>query len=78
MLRRVSRQTGPLPRVLSSLPQTSVRMSPEMLQGSPPALKAAASATTRSERLPSGSPSSSLLVRLETSTTPGSGTAQAE
>jgi hypothetical protein len=78
MLRRVSRQIGPLERLFSSLAQTSVRMSAETLQGRPPCLKAPASAMARGLRVPSGSPRISLLVLLVTATTPGSGTEQAE
>ena len=77
MLRRVSTQIGPFERLFSSLPQTSVRMSADTLQARPPSLKALASATARSLRLPSGSPRISLLVRLVTSMTPGSSTEQA-
>ena len=77
MLRRVSRQSGPFARLLSSLPQTSLRMSGLTLHGRPPALKAAASAMARALRSPFGSPRISLLVRLDTSTTPGEVTAEA-
>ena len=78
MVRRFSAQSGPLSRLFSSLAQTSTRIFSETLQGSPPALNRAASATARSERLLSGSPRISLLVALTTCATPGSGWAQAE
>ena len=49
MVRRFSTQIGPLSRLFSSLAQTSTRIFSETLQGSPPALKSAASATARSD-----------------------------
>ena len=55
-----------------------MRIFSETLQGRPPALKTAASATARSERLLSGSPRISLLVLLTTCDHAGLRPAQAE
>jgi hypothetical protein len=74
---RVSRQSGPLAMLLTSLERMSVRMSSEGGQAIPPASMAPASARRPASIDPSGAPRTSLPVGASSSTTPGAITEEA-